>query len=198
MQGLDAFIPWLVTLASVVAAILVSVEKLRWSDQYKAAHDEAIKSKDAHIALLQETLRSSQTAAEERLKAKDDRIEHLKSQAAPTMLSVLNAQQELREQVITVLQTQLAESQESHADSEREVDALRDQLFLAQTTLAALEQAATAIRTESRSVPLTAVLAAYTQVSAAGSATAPPLPIRVEIDRAAAAADDKDEPGAVD
>src|SRR6266568_4186598 len=150
-QELTILIPWLVTGIVGIGSIFKYFLDLRSNNDYRAAQERIVvakdaqiaeaqetgKSKNAHIALLQETLRSSQTAAEERLKAKDDRIEHLKSQSAPTALSVLNAQQELRDRVITDLQTQLADSQGSHARSEQDIEDLRDQLSLAQTTLAA-------------------------------------------------------------
>src|SRR5258708_3405783 len=126
---------WLLNFASVVLAIVVIVDRLRWSDQYKAAHENIVRSKSAEIARLEQEVKFSQTSAQERLKSKDDYIDLLKLQRAPDTLSVLKANEELRERVITTLQTQLADLQESHArseeESEQEIDNLRDQLYLA-------------------------------------------------------------------
>jgi hypothetical protein len=166
VQELIPLAPWFVTGIVGVGGILRWLHDLRSNAEYRAAQERIVAAKDAQIAQIQETVKAkdAHTAGfQERLKSKDDYIEHLKSQRAPDVLSVLDAQQQVRERVITALQTQLAEVQASHARSEQEleqeIESLRDQLALARATLSALERVDTAIRTEVRNQPLSVALA---------------------------------------
>jgi hypothetical protein len=86
-----------VAVLSPLSAVLQWIARLRWSDEYRAKVDLTIKSKDAQIGLLEETL-----------KAKDVNIEAYKAMSYSDALKELNAQKEIFEGRIAEQQRDLS------------------------------------------------------------------------------------------
>jgi hypothetical protein len=70
MSSLQALTP----LAALIAAILAWLAKLRWSKEFAAAKDEAIKAKDAEIAALKTQISRVGNTKDEVIKAKDPQL----------------------------------------------------------------------------------------------------------------------------
>lgn len=65
------------SLASVIAAILAWIAKIRWSDEYSKAKDETIKAKDALLAIKEAQIQTVIMNKDEIIKAKEEQIKGL-------------------------------------------------------------------------------------------------------------------------
>jgi DNA repair exonuclease SbcCD ATPase subunit len=105
-------IDWIYSIAAVfstIAAVLAWVAKIRWSDEYREAKEETIKSKEAHIEMLQ------------------NEVENLHALTPIKMREYFESTKDSLEEFVEVLQTQLDDAKSTLKKKGDEIKELESQ-----------------------------------------------------------------------
>lgn len=131
MQDALALFPYVIALVSSLAGVMAWMQNIRFSNEYRAATEQAMKAKDAQLAQVQEALKSKDAQIaqiQESLKTKDAAIENLKLLTYAEAGRHLAAQKELYEARVADLTQTLTQAEEGRLLSAQEVEQLRKEL----------------------------------------------------------------------
>lgn len=121
MTELTVIISAIASVMSALAAALAWLAKLRWSQEFAAAKDETIKTKDAQIVALREQF-------QETLRVKDAQIEGLKEFTPIKVREYFVSVKQQLEEYIDNLKGQLQQKQEAIEKLERTATANSEEL----------------------------------------------------------------------
>jgi hypothetical protein len=141
----------IITVLALIGAILAWVAKLRWSKEFAAAKDEALKAKNEQVTTLEKTVSSLQTTQEQTIRAKDAEIAALQREVqtyqnlTPMKLrEYTESMKQMFEEMASMLQEQLNQAQLRIKDLTAKID----QLEAAHDTQAAELEELKAIRVQ--------------------------------------------------
>lgn len=103
--------------ASAIAAVLAWTAQLRWSQQYKEATEQILKSKDTENQALKTGIEAFQKAQEETVRAKDSEIQRLKGDTPKALMEYVEDLKKLSDRAIQDKNREIENLKEKNAPS---------------------------------------------------------------------------------